>query len=119
MTNKTKSHNTSPTPSFLPGLTSLLISLRLSPQQCRGTGNGITISSSHVSAAPSSPHSSPARVWCPSHRRQSSMNFSNMSPSHRIQFFRNCSSVVLPTGCSPSGMDCSSVGPPRGHKPCQ
>ena len=22
-------------------------------------------------------------------------------------------------GCSPSGADCSSVGPPRGHKPCQ
>jgi len=21
--------------------------------------------------------------------------------------------------CSPSGKDCSSVGPPRGHKPCQ
>jgi len=26
---------------------------------------------------------------------------------------------VLPTGCSPSGTGCSSVGPPRGHKPCQ
>jgi len=25
----------------------------------------------------------------------------------------------LPTGCSPSGTGCSSVGPPRGHKPCQ
>jgi len=26
---------------------------------------------------------------------------------------------VLPTGCSPSGTGCSSVGPPWGHKPCQ
>jgi len=25
----------------------------------------------------------------------------------------------LPTECSPSGTGCSSVGPPRGHKPCQ
>ena len=36
------------------------------------------------------------------HGRQS-MNFSNMTPSHGMQFFTNC----------------SSVGPPRGHKPCQ
>jgi len=26
---------------------------------------------------------------------------------------------VLPTGCSPSGTGCSSVGPPWGHKHCQ
>jgi len=26
---------------------------------------------------------------------------------------------VLPTGCSPSGIDHSSLGPPWGHKPCQ
>jgi len=26
---------------------------------------------------------------------------------------------VLPTGCSPSGTGCSTMGPPRGHKPCQ
>ena len=26
---------------------------------------------------------------------------------------------VLPTGCSPSGTGCSSMGPPQGHKPCQ
>jgi len=25
----------------------------------------------------------------------------------------------LPTGCSPSRIGCSSVGPPQGHKPCQ
>jgi len=27
--------------------------------------------------------------------------------------------LVLPTGCSASGTGCSSVDPPRGHKPCQ
>ena len=26
---------------------------------------------------------------------------------------------VPPTGCSPSGTDCYSVGPPRGHRSCQ
>ncbi|KAK4818814.1 hypothetical protein QYF61_019743 [Mycteria americana] len=30
----------------------------------------------------------------PSHRRQSSTNFSNVGPSHSLQFFKNCSSVV-------------------------
>ncbi|KAK4831166.1 hypothetical protein QYF61_015636 [Mycteria americana] len=40
-----------------------------------------------------SSHSSSAPAWGPSHRRQSSTNFSNMSPSHRLQFFMNCSSV--------------------------
>jgi len=39
------------------------------------------------------PHSSPAPAWGPSHRRQSSMNLSNMSPSYRLQFFMNCPSV--------------------------
>ncbi|KAK4830930.1 hypothetical protein QYF61_014303, partial [Mycteria americana] len=42
-------------------------------------------------------------TWGPSHRRQSSMNFSNVSPSHGLQFFMNC----------------SSMGPPRCHKSCQ
>ncbi|KAK4811062.1 hypothetical protein QYF61_016348 [Mycteria americana] len=32
-------------------------------------------------------------AWCPSHRKQSSMNFSNVGPSHRLQFFKNSSSV--------------------------
>ncbi|KAK4832711.1 hypothetical protein QYF61_025172 [Mycteria americana] len=40
-----------------------------------------------------SSHSSSAPAWGPSHRTQSSMNFSNMSPSHGLQFFTNCSSV--------------------------
>ncbi|KAK4827986.1 hypothetical protein QYF61_022688 [Mycteria americana] len=33
------------------------------------------------------------QAWGPSHRRQSSTNFSNMSPSHGLQFFKNCSSM--------------------------
>jgi len=31
---------------------------------------------------------------------------------------RTAPAWVPPTGCSPSGTGCSSVGPPRGHKPC-
>lgn len=45
-----------------------------------------------------SSQSAPASAWGASHRRQSSMNFSSMSPSHR---------------CSHTGADCSSVGPCR------
>jgi len=43
------------------------------------------------------------------------MNFSNLNPSHGLQFFM----WVLPPGYSPSGTDCSSVSPPWGHKSCQ
>ena len=32
---------------------------------------------------------------------------------------RTAPAWVPSTGCSPSGADCSSVGPPRGHKSCQ
>jgi len=55
---------------------------------------GVTVSTSHVvSAAPSqredSSHSAPAPAWGPSHRRQFSTNFSNVSPSHGLQLFTN------------------------------
>jgi len=32
---------------------------------------------------------------------------------------RTTPACVPSTGCSPSGTGCCSVGPPRGHKPCQ
>jgi len=61
---------------------------------------GVAVSSSHASSLPllvpvweDSSHSSLAAVWGPSRGRQSSMNFSSISPSHRLQFFTNCSSV--------------------------
>jgi len=55
---------------------------------------GVSVSSSHtVSTAPLSSHSSPAPAWGPSQGRGSSRNFSNMSPSHGLQFFTNCFSV--------------------------
>jgi len=55
---------------------------------------GVVVSSSHVvSAAPSSSRSSCAPAWGLSHRSQSSMNFSNVGPSHGLQFLTNCSSV--------------------------
>jgi len=34
-------------------------------------------------------------------------------------FSKTAPAWVLPTGCSPSGTGCSSVGPPWGHKSCQ
>jgi len=85
-----------------------------------GQGVGVVVSSSHlVSASPSSSHSSLAPAWGPSHRRQTTTNISNMGPSHRLQLFTNCPVWMLPTGCSPSGTGCSSVGPLWGHKSCQ
>jgi len=95
---------------------------------------GVVFSSSHVSAAPSSSredssHSSLAPAWGPSHGRQSSMNVSKVSPSHRLQFFMNllqcgssAGSQVLPANLLQSGLlspwgysllrasTCSSVG---------
>jgi len=53
-----------------------------------------------------------------SHGRQFSTNFSNVSPSHRLQP-QTVPPWVLPMGCSSSGTGCSSMGPPQGHKPCQ
>ena len=53
-------------------------------------GMGIAVSSSHiVSAASSSSQYSTAPVLGLSHKRQSSMKFSNMSPFHGVQSFRN------------------------------
>jgi len=46
-------------------------------------------------------HTTPAPAWGSSHGRQSSMNCSSISPCHEVQSLR----------------DCSSMGPPWGHKP--
>lgn len=51
------------------------------------------VSAALLSLGEDSLHSSPAPAWCLSHGRQSSMNFSNLSPSHRLQFFMSCSIV--------------------------
>ncbi|XP_039924211.1 uncharacterized protein LOC120754546 isoform X2 [Hirundo rustica] len=58
-----------------------------------------------------SSHSSSSPVWGPSNRKQSSMNFSNVSTSHGLQFFRNCSTWEPLMWFSPSGTDC--IGPHR------
>jgi len=42
-----------------------------------------------------------------------------MSPSHTLQLFKNCSIVCPFHGYIPSGMACSSAGPPGGQKSCQ
>jgi len=84
---------------------------------------GAAFSSSHVvSVTPSgsgdsSSHSSPAPVWGPTHGRQSSLNCSNVSPSHGLSS-QTASLCIFSTGC-PSGTGCSSMGSPRDQKPCQ
>lgn len=66
-----------------------------------------------------SSHSSLAPVWSPCHRRQYSMNFSNVSAFHRLQFSTNFSAWNLSTGCILSGTDCCSMGPLQSHKSFQ
>lgn len=59
-----------------------------------------------------------AAAWDPSYRRQFSINFSNMGPSHGLWFFTSCSSVgYLPWG--QSFRNCFKVSPLSGHKSCQ
>ena len=55
---------------------------------------GIAVSLSHIlSSASSSSLSFLAPVWSSSCRRQSSTDFSSMSPSHGLQFFMNYSRI--------------------------
>lgn len=54
---------------------------------------------------------SPAPAWDSSHGRQSSRNFSNMSPSHNS--FQTVLLRVSPMECSPSGTACSVWVPHR------
>lgn len=72
-------------------------------------------------------------VGCPSHRTQSSRNFSNMNLSQGLQFFTNCSSVDpfhgvqscrnkllwcgSPTGTQVLPGTCFSMGFPQGQGP--
>lgn len=58
-----------------------------------------------------STHSFPAPTWGPSHRRQSSVNFSKVNCSHKLQFCTNCFSGGLFHGVSHSETGCSCVGP--------
>jgi len=84
--------------------------LSLLPTSSAGEqGTWVAVSSSHIiSAAPSSSQGGLLTLFLCSIAgslcgRQSSTTFCNVSPSHGLQFFMNC----------------SSVGPPWGHKPCQ
>ena len=81
-----------------------------SPQVVQGDGEWGLQSVHHTLSLPLLPpqgedssHSAPAQAWGPSHGTQSSMNCSSKSTFHKLQFFMNC----------------SRVGPPWGHKPCQ
>lgn len=57
-----------------------------------------------------SSHSFPAPVWDPSYGRQSSMDFSNVSPSQGQQFFTNCSSMAFLQGNKSCQQICFSTG---------
>jgi len=87
---------------------------------------GAVVSSSHVvSAAPSS-SGAEILTLCPCssvrslswetvlHKLLQCESFPWAAPLHKLPQHGS-----LPTGCSPSGTGCSSMGPPRGHKPCQ
>ncbi|KAK4826739.1 LOW QUALITY PROTEIN: hypothetical protein QYF61_010992 [Mycteria americana] len=66
-----------------------------------------------------SSQSSPAPAWGPSHRRQSSTNFSNMSPSHGLHSFTNCSSMGPFHEVQSFRKGLLQRGSPKGHKPYQ
>jgi len=80
------------------------------------------ISSSHVSAAPSSSHSSPALAWGPSHGLQLFTSCPSVGPFHGVQSFRNSllqrgspmGSQVLPANLLQHGLLS-----PWGHGSCQ
>ena len=87
---------------------------------------GVVVSSSHgVSAAPSSSGGG-LLTLCPCssvgslprqavlHQLLPQESFPRAAVLHQL-----LQRGVPPTGCRPSGRDCSSVGPPRGHKSCQ
>lgn len=81
-------------PSFLPRLNSLF---SLPPPSHRRKRNGdsghlVTLWHSFLLRLRTI-HTLPAPAWGSSHRKQFSTNFFNMSPSHGLEFFINCSSV--------------------------
>ena len=93
MRNKTKSQNTFPPPH--PSSQAQLHSWILYLPPTRGTGEqrvGVGVSSSHL--FPAAPSSSGGGLLA-------------------LQLLHH---GVPSTGCSPSGTDCSSMGPPRGYK---
>jgi len=76
---------------------------------------GVTVSSSHiVSAAPSSSGAGLLTLCSCSSTTWDTVLHELFTSSSQI-----APAWVASTGCSPSGTGCSSVGPPRGHKPCQ
>jgi len=72
-----------------------------------------------VSAAPSFSLSPPAPAWGPYHGRQSSINFSSVSPSHWLQFSMNCSYMGPSHGVQPFRNRLLQCGSQRGHKSYQ
>ena len=126
MRNKTKCQNTFPP--HLPSSRAQLHSriLYLPHPAVQGDGEWGLRSVDHTLSLPLHPlqgqhssHSSPAPARSPSHRRQSSTNFSNGVLPMGCRSSQTAPAWVPSTACSPSGADCSSVGPPRGHKSCQ
>jgi len=109
-----------PTPPFFLGLTLLPSSLSPPSSGAGGWGMGVAVSSSHVvCAAPSSSdfHCSSVRSLSREtilHKLLQHESFPRAAALHELP-----QRGSLPTGCSPSGTSCSSMSPPRRHKPCQ
>jgi len=110
MRNKTKFYTTFPQPllSSRAQLHSHIFYL-LSPSDAVGQGMGAVVSSSHVSATPSSSGQG-LLTLCPCSRVGSLHKLLHWSASHGLQFFTNCSSVGPLRGQKPCQQTCSSVG---------
>jgi len=109
-------------PPFFPGSTSLPFLYFLPPpaEQRRGTGMEVAVSSSHlVSAAPSSSRGELITLFpCSTVKSLSWETILHKLLQHE-SFPWAAALHELLQGFSPSGTGCSSVGPPRGHKPRQ
>lgn len=89
---------------------------------CRGTQLGTAVHHTYLLLLSvqekDSSHFCTAPAWDLSHAgRQSSMNFSSVSPSTGLQFYRNCFRY-LSMGRSSSGTDCSIMSLLQGHRSC-
>ena len=100
MRNKIKSYkHLFPTPLFFPGSTSLPFLSLLPPGGAGGWGMEVAVSSSHVVCAAPSSSGGGLLTLCPRSSvgslpwRQSSMDCSSVSHSHRLQFSTNWSSM--------------------------
>ena len=95
-------------------------SLPRSPEQCRRMGNRDCSHHEHAHHTLSLLLLPPHRLILFQHGSQSSVNFSRVGLFPMgYSFSRTAPAWVFSMGCSPSGTNCSTVGPPQAHKSCQ